>query len=188
MTQYKKMQEEMASAIEDLIWKHHFKAIRCENVGWLPEVERGCDSYMNIMIQEQPQFDRENNTLTYTIRAHGSVCQMNPSSDTVELRHAAEEIRRGAELIDAINVMALTYTMICKPQINGAILDNDGKALPNLLNLMGIPLESGTFRHTGGFEFQAQIKDGRQMHIATEPADPNDEEYSQIRITGITII
>lgn len=187
MTQYKKMQEEMASAIEDLIWRHHFKATRYENVGWLPQVERGCDSYMNIMIQERSQFDRGNNTLTYTIRAHGSVCQMNPNSDTVELRHAAEEIRRGAELIDAINALGLTYTTICKPQINGAILDNDGKALPNLLNLMGVPLESGTFRHMGGFEFQAKTRDGRKMHIAAEPADPQDEEYRQIRITALTV-
>lgn len=182
MTQYKKMQDEMASALEDLIWQHHFKAARNENGGWLPQVERGCDSYIVIAIRECPEFNKEDNTLTYNIRANGSVCQMNPNSDTEELLHAAEEIKRGAELINAINEFGLTYTMLLDKSIVGAVFPNDGKALRELLDH-----EPGTFRHLADFEFRAQTKDGRQMHIATEPADPEDEEYTSIRIIGITV-
>jgi len=183
MTQYKKMQNEIASAIEDLIWRHHFKATCFDDFGWLPQVERGCDSYMNIMIQERTNFDRESNTLTYTIRAHGSVCQMNPNSDTTELRHAAAEIKRAAELIDAINARELSYTMLFDQSVIGMVIPNDGKALPEML----IDHVPGTLQHIGGFEFQAQTRDGRQMHIAAEPAEPQDEEYSHIRITGLTV-
>lgn len=183
MTQYKKMQDEMAEAIEDLIWRHHFKSTRQDNLGWLPQVERGCDSYIVIAIRECPQYNAEHNTLTYNIRANGSVCQMNPGSDTKELRYTAEDIKRGAQLIDAINALKLTYTMLFDKRMVGTVIPNDGKALPELL----VDHEPGTFRHIGSFEFQAQTKDGRQMHIAAEPADPQDEDYRDIRITGITV-
>ena len=146
-------------------------------------MERGCDSSIVIAIRECPQVNTGDNTLTYKIQANGSVCQMNPNSDTEELLHAAEEIKRGAELINAINELALTYTMLLDKSIIGTVVPNDGKALAELLP----DHEPGTFRHIGGFEFQAQTKDGRQFHIATEPADPEDEDYNSIPITTLTV-
>ena len=181
------MQQEIAQAIEETIWEHHFRSVYEERAGWLPQVERGCDSYIQIVINATPEYDPEEQAHIYTIKARGSICQMNPNSEPLELHRAAEEIERGAKLVEAINEMGLTYTMVYKPQITGAILDNNGKALAGLLNQMGLPIEPGTFRHTGNFTFNAQTQDGRQGIITAEPADANDEEYSQIRITGLTI-
>lgn len=179
------MKKKIAQTLEDMIWKHHFRAQYEERAGWLPQVERGCDSYIQIVIREEPEYDSNEQACIYRIKAYAAVCQMNHNSDTLELHRAAEEIERGATLVDAINAIGLAYTAIFKPQINGTILENDGKALPQLL---GSILKPGTFRHAGSFVFNAETKDGRQVIITTEPADPEDDEHKQIRIIDLAII
>lgn len=72
-------------------------------------------------------------------------------------------------------------------RISGIILSNDGRALPALLDLIGLPLAPDTFRHDGNFVFIGNTRDGRQITITTEPADPKDEEYRHIRVTDIAV-
>ncbi|MDR3216822.1 MAG: hypothetical protein LBT55_05340 [Clostridiaceae bacterium] len=65
----------------------------------------------------------------------------------------------------------------------GAVVDNDGKALPKLLGIKN----GERFWHVRDFAFKARLSLGLDITIITEPADPTDEDYKQIRIVMINI-
>jgi hypothetical protein len=62
-------------------------------------------------------------------------------------------------------------------------VDNDGKALPELLGVKN----GERFRHVGDFAFKARLSLGLDITVITEPADPTDEDYKQIRIVMINV-
>jgi len=94
--------------LEPLIEQHGF-AFEYHNIyGYLPHITQTLNDYVSISIRDELKF--EGRAGKHTIAAHASVCHMNPNSDTDELRRAAREIERGADLADAINNLGLGFT------------------------------------------------------------------------------
>ena len=68
----------------------------------LPEI-RG--ENMNFFVDADIHFDFEEKTLTTTVTARASVSRMGGNPTTEELFKVANEIQRGAVLVDSINMM-----------------------------------------------------------------------------------
>ena len=101
---------EVMEIIEKTILGYGFE-VELENTGF-PNVKRKNDSYISITIrkQEDPEtFDFEKRTSIANIVIDISVCQMGGAPDINELKKAADEIKKGAELVEELRKMELSY-------------------------------------------------------------------------------
>lgn len=182
MTNTEKKQAEIAKMLETKITEYGFTFEYTRFSGWLPSVIRHCDDYISITIYDDGKYLPDSNDYSHTIKARASVCHMNPNSDTNELFRAAEQIKRGAKLVNAINGLQAGFTETYLEEYIGEVVKNDGTGLGSFLS---DKYESGSMRHDGNFVFSADTKDGKTLTVTTEPVDG---ESAEIRITGIQII
>ena len=68
-----------------------------------------------------------------------------------------------------------------KESLEGKVCKNDGKELEDILTK---EFGDGEFKHDGNFVFTFKTKDGVKR-VVTEPADPDDEEYKEIKILSV---
>lgn len=68
-----------------------------------------------------------------------------------------------------------------KESLEGKVCKNDGKELGDILTK---EFGEGEFKHEGNFVFTFKTKDGVKR-VVTEPADPDDEDYEEIKILSV---
>ena len=104
---------EAETVIRGIIEKHGF--IPEDNMrNALPGVERTGESAVSFNITERTDFtncDTEHRTVKAWVEASASICRMGGSPSAEELLDAADQIRRGAELVAELQQMAITYTI-----------------------------------------------------------------------------
>ena len=78
----------------------------------LPQIERTPDSYIGFQIFAMTNYDKtdfEKNIYCVDVEIKASVCKMNSNATPEELLAAAEEIKRGALLVQELQSMNLSY-------------------------------------------------------------------------------
>ena len=102
--------QEIITALESIIGQYGFTTVYYRN-DWLPTVKQELNDYCGITIHEEVGYDELDRRIYTDITAQARVCCMNPNATTDELRSAADQILRGAELADKINAMHLRYNI-----------------------------------------------------------------------------
>lgn len=100
--------KEVESIITSKAAEHGFKLME-NGVGWF--AERTNLDYINIQITEvtnDEKTDWESRTVWMNIKAHATVCHMGGNPTSQELMDAADEIMRGAKLVEELQKMKLS--------------------------------------------------------------------------------
>lgn len=102
--------EEIKIALEQTISVHGFPFEYTRWSGWLPNIPQYDNDYIGVTINDNIDYDCKYDDRESRITAQARVCRMNSNSDSAELLKAADQIHRGAKLMDAINNLKLIYT------------------------------------------------------------------------------
>lgn len=104
---------EAENKIREIIRKHGFE-VETDMRNALPGVKRTDAAVISFIIQEHPDFGSfrpEEKTVNANVEISASICRMGGSPTAEELLEAADQIRRGAELVADLQSMNLSYTI-----------------------------------------------------------------------------
>ena len=103
---------EIVATIKEAAKRHGFSTGENEGAA-LPIVIRECDAFARVSIWNQPDYEKsdfEKRMVVYKLDIRADICRMGGTDTPEELRAAAEQIRRTAELAKELREMELSYT------------------------------------------------------------------------------
>lgn len=93
--------EQIIAKIENCLTRHGFKFTYY--MDWLPMVEQNMNDYAGITFTTSLEFDQDSKTLYEVVHCQSRVCHMNGNATVEELRNAADQIVRAAQVMEYVN-------------------------------------------------------------------------------------